>query len=707
MRFRGLPLLLVGFTLTSCHDQATAPAAPDLRPPEAGPTVEARQAEGYRTPGPVRTGWILGRNGTPMQITYEIQSGLAIWEGDIILGRAGEIATTREQLARPGAISLQSAIRPFGVVIDGATYRWPNGVVPYEVAPGVVNPSRIDQAIFMVEAATSGVTLVPRNGESDFVRFVDGDGCSSWIGRQGGQQNIVLASGCSIGSAAHEILHALGMFHEQSRCDRNGFVEIQWDEIEEGREHNFDRECSGASDLGDYDETSIMHYGPFAFAIGSNPTIVSLRSLDHLMGQRSTLSDSDVATINQLYGHNNQPPTAHIGSLAPSYPEGTPVPFDGSGSSDPDDPVLQFAWSFGDGTCSAASPPAKCSAESPSHAYAKNGIYTVTLTVSDGFLEDEASTSITVTNVAPTVDAGPDATANEGSAFTRSGSFTDPGDDTWTATVDYGEGAGPQALPLVGKTFQLGHTYVDDGIYTVTVTVSDDDGGVGMDEVEVTVLNVNPTVHAGPDASTTSGETYTLTGSFSDPGVNDAPWTYVVDWGFGSPTHGSTSDQSAPIVESIQVCAAGSYTVELAVTDKDGGTGTDALTLTVPYLGVQIDITPTDQPNPLNLRARGLLPVAVLSSATFDAAALDPATITLGDEVGADTPVARQNNGRYHARVEDVNGDGLMDLVVMFERTALVANGDLTPASSELVLRGFLQNGCTNVRGTDAVHVVG
>jgi hypothetical protein len=248
---------------------------------------------------------------------------------------------------------------------------------------------------------------------------------------------------------------------------------------------------------------------------------------------------------------------------------------------------------------------------------------------------------------------------------------------------------------------------VDDGIYTVTVTVTDDDGGVGTDEVEVTVLNVNPTVHAGPDASVTSGETYTLTGSFSDPGVNDAPWTYVVDWGFGTPANGSISDQSAPIVESIQVCAAGSYAVELAVTDKDGGTGTDALTLTVPYLGVQIDITPTDQPNPVNLRARGLLPAAVLSSATFDAAALDPATITLGNEVGADTPVARQNNGRYHARVEDVNGDGLMDLVVMFERPALVANGDLTPASTELVLRGFLQNGCTNVRGTDAVHVVG
>ena len=51
-----------------------------------------------------------------------------------------------------------------------------------------------------------------------------------------------------------------------------------------------------------------------------------------------------------------------------------------------------------------------------------------------------------------------------------SGSFTDPGADTWTATVDYGDGSGVQALTLTDKTFNLSHTYADNGSYTVTVT---------------------------------------------------------------------------------------------------------------------------------------------------------------------------------------------------------------------------------------------
>ena len=68
---------------------------------------------------------------------------------------------------------------------------------------------------------------------------------------------------------------------------------------------------------------------------------------------------------------------------------------------------------------------------------------------------DTETTNITVNNVAPTVNAGGDATVNEGSAFAQSGSFTDPGADTWTATVDYGDGSGVQSLALVGKTFGL------------------------------------------------------------------------------------------------------------------------------------------------------------------------------------------------------------------------------------------------------------
>ena len=179
-----------------------------------------------------------------------------------------------------------------------------------------------------------------------------------------------------------------------------------------------------------------------------------------------------------------------------------------------------------------------------------------------------------------------------------------------------------------------------------------------------------------------------------------------IAWGIGSPTTGSTNTQPGPITGSRQYCAAGTYTVTLSVTDKDAGTGSDGLTLTVTHLPVSIDITPTKHPNSVNLSNSGLLPVAVMGSATFDATTVNPASVVLGDESGGDTPVAQRNNGSYYATLKDVNGDGYMDMVLHFSVPALVANGDLTLATTSLVLRGFLGDACTNFRGSDAVRVV-
>ena len=53
------------------------------------------------------------------------------------------------------------------------------------------------------------------------------------------------------------------------------------------------------------------------------------------------------------------------------------------------------------------------------------------------------------------MDSVPPATITEGSLFTGTGYFVDPDPDTWTATVDYGDGSGLQALPLIGKTFNF------------------------------------------------------------------------------------------------------------------------------------------------------------------------------------------------------------------------------------------------------------
>ncbi|MCD4808209.1 MAG: PKD domain-containing protein [Methanococcoides sp.] len=186
---------------------------------------------------------------------------------------------------------------------------------------------------------------------------------------------------------------------------------------------------------------------------------------------------------------------------------------------------------------------------------------------------------VTVYNVAPTVDAGPDDTINEGNTFTSSGSFTDPSaDDPWTATVDYGDGSGPQPLTLVEKAFTLEHTYGDNDVYTVNVTVTDNDGGVGSDTAQVTVNNVAPTVNVVPIQSIPGEDTLTNSGSFTDPGADT--WTATVDYGEGS------GDQSLTLTGktfslSHVYADNGVYTVRVTVTDDDGGVGTDTLTTVV------------------------------------------------------------------------------------------------------------------------------
>ncbi len=682
-------------------------------PPTMNPMSQG--VEGYPTTGEIRDGWILDVDGTPRAITYEIHDGLAIWQGDIVLGTPDEIARTPAEIGP----SNQGPLRGVVINADGGNNRWPGGVIPYTIsASAPPTQSIVDGAIDLIEDQTPGVTLVPRSGESDYVTFQDASGCSSSIGRIGGQQFINLkvddgVSFCSTGNAAHEILHALGMYHEHTRCDRDGFVTIDYDEIEAGKEGNFFKAgsgsengaCSGAFDIGAYDFGSMMHYPLDAFAIGSNNTIIPIAPIPPgtVIGQRSAVGPTDVATIDQLYGANNAAPSVVVDALAASYPEGTPVPFDASGTSDPDDDddLITFSWVFGDGTCPG---PAACSDDNPAHAYADNGTYGWSVSASDGFDASAFGTTIDITNVAPTVNAGaPTSSVDEGMLWGRNGSFTDPGADTWSATVDYDDGAGAQALALAGKTFSLSNTWVDNGVNTVVVEVADDDGGVGQDEVEVTVDNVAPTVDAGADAEVESGETFDFVGTFSDPGIEDDPWGWVIDWGFGPNTAGSTDDQAAPIEASRQVCVAGTYTVSLTVTDKDGGVGSDDMELTVPYIEVEIDILPGTNVNPVNLRSGGRVPVAVLGSAELDVTAIDASTLILGNETDPETSVAQKNNGAYEAHLEDVNDDGYMDLVALFPMRDLVENGDLDELSTELVLRAFQDDGCTHLRGVDAV----
>lgn len=111
---------------------------------------------------------------------------------------------------------------------------------------------------------------------------------------------------------------------------------------------------------------------------------------------------------------------------------------------------------------------------------------------------------------------------------------------------------------------------------------------------------------------------------------------------------------------------------------------------------VTIVITPGGNPNSINLRSRGTVPVAVLSTAAFNATRVDPMTVTL-----AESPVKLKRNGTPMAAFEDVDGDGRLDLVVHVDTQAL----RLDAADTEAVLVGRTLDG-TDITGTDVVRII-
>jgi hypothetical protein len=124
------------------------------------------------------------------------------------------------------------------------------------------------------------------------------------------------------------------------------------------------------------------------------------------------------------------------------------------------------------------------------------GRYTATVNaVAAGtpLLFDSQTFSVVVTDVAPVVHLGPNVSIPRGQPFAASGSITDPGTDPWTATVDYGDGFGPQPLLLgLNKAFDLNHLYANPGTYVVTVIVNDGERGTGAASMMVMVLPPPP-----------------------------------------------------------------------------------------------------------------------------------------------------------------------------------------------------------------------
>ncbi|XP_043234021.1 zinc metalloproteinase nas-13-like [Amphibalanus amphitrite] len=193
---------------------------------------------------------------------------------------------------------------------------WPGGEIPYTIASTFSDQERaVIAAAAQQLSQRSCLRLVPRSGQRDYVHIKKGRGCSSDVGRFGGRQELSLGNGCVYrGVVAHELLHAAGFWHEQSRADRDNHVIIHRENIRAGMAYNFDKKpWSQTLDLGEpYDVGSVLHYGPTAFAADpSRPTITALVPSSR-MGQRDGPSDLDIAKLNRLYGCDEVPTEAPV-----------------------------------------------------------------------------------------------------------------------------------------------------------------------------------------------------------------------------------------------------------------------------------------------------------------------------------------------------------------------------------------------------------
>jgi PKD repeat protein len=171
-----------------------------------------------------------------------------------------------------------------------------------------------------------------------------------------------------------------------------------------------------------------------------------------------------------------------------------------------------------------------------------------------------------------------------------------------------------------------------------------------------------------------SGLGVAFLGKFTDPGP-DSPWHYAIDWGTDdTPDSGTLRTVNTPIIGAHRYLTAGQYTVTLAVTDKDGGTGSQAVTVQI--VRAPVDGSATPRTIKLNDTGNGNVTIR-LTSLLLDVGNADPATIRIGNV----------------APTKVTSALAAHSLSLDFSRKALIDAGVLSAGTTQLTVVATLRSG--------------
>jgi hypothetical protein len=238
---------------------------------------------------------------------------------------------------------------------------------------------------------------------------------------------------------------------------------------------------------------------------------------------------------------------------------------------------------FGDGSGEQALPLNQDKTFAFDHAYTDIGTFTVAVTLFDsrGGIATR-SRSVSIVNKEPSVVIFGPTTGAAGQSLHYSGAFTDPDPDTWTGTVNFGDGTGDQPLTLNSvQSFAIDHEFATAGNYSLGVTVSDNHGGVGTRSLTVTITGNRPPVAQNDTATLTTATSAIIKvmANDSDPDHDALTVTSVTQPASGHGTVVINADGAVIYTQTVFIN--GTETFNYTISDGHGETVTATVTVTV------------------------------------------------------------------------------------------------------------------------------